>query len=207
MNITKFHFLSSASILIIHCFMVSYAMTVRNLTTDQYALLQFKQQISDPQNILANNWTTITSVCNWVGVSCAVKHRRVRALSLPNMNFTGTIPPHLGNLSFLDFLNLSLNHFEGHLPTELGQLNRLKFIDLSHNFFTGEIPSSINECKNLQSLTLDYNKFSGSISRSIGNISRLKMLYLSYNDFEGFFFFFPSIIFFSKCYSHVHDNR
>ena len=134
MNMTKFHFLSSALILIIHCFMLSYAMIVRNLTTYQYALLQFKQQIIDPHNILTNNWTTTTSVCNWIGVSCADKHRRVTALNLTNMDFTGTIPPHLGNLSFLVSLN-------GHLPTEMRQLNSLKHIELSSNFLSGEIPS------------------------------------------------------------------
>ncbi|KAK5832985.1 hypothetical protein PVK06_016794 [Gossypium arboreum] len=73
-------------------FIVSYAMIVRNLTTDQPALLAFKHQIIDPQNILANNWTTNNSVCNWVGVSCAAKHPRVGVLDLFNMGLTGTIP-------------------------------------------------------------------------------------------------------------------
>ena len=161
MNITKFHFLSSALILIFHCFMVSYAMTVRNLTTDQYALLQFKQRIIDPHNILVN-WTTATSVCNWVGVSCAAKHRRVKALNLPNMNFTGSIPPHLGNLSFLVSLNLSHNNFHGHLPTEMGQLNRLKYIKLSSNFLSGEIPSWFGRLESLHMISLSFNNLSGS---------------------------------------------
>ncbi|WRX26667.1 Leucine-rich repeat-containing N-terminal [Theobroma cacao] len=73
MDMRKLHFLSSA--LFIHCcFLVSYAMiAVRNLTTDQHALLEFKDQTIDPHNILANNWTNTQSVCNWVGVYGSAK--------------------------------------------------------------------------------------------------------------------------------------
>ncbi|XVF23454.1 hypothetical protein REPUB_Repub13aG0040200 [Reevesia pubescens] len=115
-------------------------MIVRKLATDQHALLEFKHQIIDPHNILATNWTTSYSVCNWVGVSCAAKHSRVIALNLPNMDFSGTLPPYLGNLSFLVSLNLSSNNFHGQLPRKLGQLSRLKLIDLNFNFLNGEIP-------------------------------------------------------------------
>ncbi|GMP36424.1 hypothetical protein CsSME_00008562 [Camellia sinensis var. sinensis] len=39
-------------------------------TTDQSALLAFKFGIKfDPTNVLAHNWTTSTSFCNWIGVT------------------------------------------------------------------------------------------------------------------------------------------
>ncbi|XVF82907.1 hypothetical protein PTKIN_Ptkin16aG0088700 [Pterospermum kingtungense] len=165
MNIPNLHFFSSPAflILLIHWFMVSYAMTVRNLTTDQHALLQFKHQITDPQNILANNWTATTSVCNWVGVSCAAKHRRVVALNLPSMDLDGTIPPQLGNLSFLGSLNLSYNNIHGHLPTELGQLSRLKLMDFSNNFLIGKIPSSFGRLNKVSQLIFWKNSLAGII--------------------------------------------
>ncbi|XWS08056.1 hypothetical protein CRYUN_Cryun41cG0045300 [Craigia yunnanensis] len=129
-------------------------MIVRNLATDQHVLLEFKHRIIDPHNIIVNNWTTTYSVCNWIGVFCVAKHRRVRALHLPNINLTGTIPPHLGNLSFLVSLDLSHNNFLGHLPRELVQLSRLKLIDLSFNFLRGEIPLWFGRLDKVLSLSL-----------------------------------------------------
>ncbi|XVF82890.1 hypothetical protein PTKIN_Ptkin16aG0087200 [Pterospermum kingtungense] len=122
--------------------MVSYAMTVRNLTRDQHKLLQFKHRIIDPRNILANNWTTTAFFCNWVGVSCSAKHRRVTALNLSNMDLTGNVPPHLGNLSFLVSLNLC-QQFSRKLQRSIGNLTRLKEIDLWHSALEGEIPREI----------------------------------------------------------------
>ena len=163
MNMSKFHSLWSALMFIL-CFLITDAMIVRNLITDQHALLEFKHRISDPHNILANNWITTYSVCNWVGVSCAAKHRRVRALHLPNMDLTGTISPHLGNLSFLVSLNLSYNNFHGHFPRELGQLSRLKLIELSSNFLIGEIPSWFGRLDKIVNLSLRRNNLTGIIS-------------------------------------------
>ncbi|KAH1064558.1 hypothetical protein J1N35_029545 [Gossypium stocksii] len=203
-----FHFLSSA-LMFFHCFMVTYTVTTRNLTTDQSVLVEFKHQINDPHGILVDNWTTSHSFCNWIGVTCGAKHKRIKALNLPNMNLIGTIPPELGNLSFLASLNLSGNGFHGDLPGELGQMSRLKLVDLSSNFFTGEIPSSfgrlnqvsdlvlsnnnltgaippeISNLLNMRTLDLASNKLSGSIPSSIYNISSLRMVSLSFNGLSG----------------------
>ncbi|XWS08091.1 hypothetical protein CRYUN_Cryun41cG0049000 [Craigia yunnanensis] len=159
-------------------------MIVRNLTTDQHALLEFKYRIIDPHNFLANNWTTTYSVCNWVGVSCTAKHKRVGALNLPNMYLTGTIPPHLGNLSFLVSLNLSDNNFQGRLPRELGQLSRLKFIELSSNFLSGEIPSWFRRLDKVFYLSLRSNSLTGEIPLEY-NISSLKVIDLQNNSLFG----------------------
>ncbi|PQQ21842.1 LRR receptor-like serine/threonine-protein kinase FLS2 [Prunus yedoensis var. nudiflora] len=63
-----------------------------NISRDQSALLALKSYITtDPQNILVN-WSTTTSVCNWVGVTCGARHLRVAVLNLSYMGLTGTIP-------------------------------------------------------------------------------------------------------------------
>ncbi|KAL7241980.1 hypothetical protein ACSBR1_014538 [Camellia fascicularis] len=72
-----------------------------------------------PHNILATNWSSATSVCDWIDVSCGKRHYRVVALNLPNMGIEGTIPPHIGNLSVLSYFNITSNTFHGHLPSEL----------------------------------------------------------------------------------------
>ncbi|CAL9005302.1 unnamed protein product [Prunus brigantina] len=138
---------------------------------------------SDPHNI-SINWSTSTSVCNWVGVTCATRHLRVVSLNLSYMGFTGTIPPDLGNLSFLVALSFNNNSFDGTLPHELSYLHRLKFISLRFNNFMGSIPSWFGSFPKLQRLDLHGNQFSGAIPREIGNLTMLKMIYLDSNNFN-----------------------
>ncbi|XVF23058.1 hypothetical protein REPUB_Repub13aG0005200 [Reevesia pubescens] len=171
--------------------MASLAMTLRNLTTDQFVLLEFKDRILDPHHVLSNNWTTSISVCDWFGVSCGVNHRRVISLDLPNMSLTGTIPPHLGNLSFLVYLDMNNNNFHGHLPKELGQLHRLRLIDLRSNNLNGKIPSWFGNLHKVETLRIG-NNFTGTIPPTLGNMSNLQLLDLQGNQLFGSI---PSIIY------------
>ncbi|TQE04396.1 hypothetical protein C1H46_010015 [Malus baccata] len=121
-------FLSSTTLLLLLLFQyctvyiailtVSSVAAQTNISTDQSALLALKSHITiDAQNILTTNWSTSNSdICNWVGVTCSVHHLRVTALNLSYMGLTGTIPPHLGNLSFLVALEFRNNSFGGTLP-------------------------------------------------------------------------------------------
>ncbi|KAK9016602.1 hypothetical protein V6N11_079097 [Hibiscus sabdariffa] len=142
-----------------------------NITTDQSTLLVFKSHITqDPHNLLATNWSTCTSVCNWIGVTCGSRHHRVTALDLSSLDLTGTIPSQLGNLSFLSWLNIRDNSFHGSLPIELTRLYRLKYLNFGNNSFHGEIPPWFGYLAKLQSLFLDNNYLSGSTLLSILNL-------------------------------------
>ncbi|GLT96522.1 hypothetical protein SLE2022_141370 [Rubroshorea leprosula] len=172
--------------LFIQSFIAPLTMSQKNFTTDQSSLLEFKAYITpDSFNILYPNWSSATSMCNWVGVSCSALHRRVTALDLSNMNLTGSLPPHLGNLSFLVSLNLSGNNFHGHLPPKLGKLRRLRLIDLSSNFLEGSIPDEIGLLSKLKIFRVGKNQLTGTIPRNIGNLTKLREIYLSYNKLEG----------------------
>ncbi|XP_021800142.1 probable LRR receptor-like serine/threonine-protein kinase At3g47570, partial [Prunus avium] len=156
-----------------------------NITTDQSALLALKAHVtSDPHNILVN-WSTTTSVCNWAGVVCGARHLRVASLNLSSMDLTGTIPPYLGNLSFLVELDLRNNSFHDTLPHELSYLRRLKFISFKFNNFMGYIPSWFGSFPKLQSINLRGNQFSGSIPTTIFNLSTLQVLDLRVNILSG----------------------
>ncbi|XWS10618.1 hypothetical protein CRYUN_Cryun38cG0012300 [Craigia yunnanensis] len=160
--------------------------TPNNITTDQLALLALKSHVThDPRNFLATNWSTITSVCNWIGVTCGSKHHRVTALNFSGMVLTGTIQPHMGNLSFLAWLDIGDNNFHGPLPVELSNLRRLKYLNFGNNRFSGEIPSWFGSFTKLQSLFLNDNNFIGVIPSTLGNMSKLEMLVLYDNDFKG----------------------
>ncbi|XP_060671039.1 LRR receptor-like serine/threonine-protein kinase FLS2 [Ziziphus jujuba] len=155
-----------------------------NITTDQSALLVLKSHIThDPQNILSENWSTSSSICSWVGVTCGAKHKRVTMLNLSYMGLTGTVPPQLGNLTFLVELRLENNSFHGSLPVELTRLRRLKMINFGfNNLMKGEIPSWFGLFPKLESLNLYGNQFTGLLPTSIFNLSSLQIMSFKNNQ-------------------------
>ncbi|CDP00847.1 unnamed protein product [Coffea canephora] len=157
----------------------------QNNTVDLNALLAFKAAIFDPQRTIQTNWSTSTSVCNWIGISCNARHYRVAVIDLSYMGIAGTIPPQLGNLSFLIRLNVMNNSFHGHLPTELSRLHRLKYINLASNDFEGEFPSWLGDLSALWYINFESNIFSGSLSGRLSNFTELETIGLGYNFFTG----------------------
>ncbi|MFQ6621057.1 hypothetical protein Gotur_001599, partial [Gossypium turneri] len=81
-------FLNLALLIIFH-FSINhhtYSFLLTTILTDQSALLALKDHvIHDPKNVLTTNWSTSAPVCNWFGVSCGSKHRRVTALNLAGL--------------------------------------------------------------------------------------------------------------------------
>lgn len=161
------------------------ASSVKNNTTDQHALLAFKEQVIDPRNILAYNWSISYPICSWVGISCDARHHRVTKLDLSFSGLGGPISAHLGNISFLVSLNFSGNSFHGHLPNELRQLRRLRFIDFNFNQLSGNLPSWVGSLTKLRMLSLRNNSFTGPFPDSLFNLSKLQTLELRFNTVGG----------------------
>ncbi|XVF49444.1 hypothetical protein PTKIN_Ptkin04bG0012500 [Pterospermum kingtungense] len=181
MEISCFHSL----MLLVHFFILCTA-RLHTLTTDQLALLALKANINlETQSVLANNWTTATSVCNWIGITCGGQPQRVIALNLSSMGLKGTVPPHIGNLSSLALLSIQNNSFYGSLSIELARLRSLKTLDFGVNFLTGEIPLLLWSLPELKSLVLKDNNFLGAVPSSLGNITSLKKIDLSHNQLSG----------------------
>ncbi|XP_027362458.1 probable LRR receptor-like serine/threonine-protein kinase At3g47570 [Abrus precatorius] len=167
-------------------FIASTEISNSNYTIDQSALLAFKSYITlDPQHILASNWSTKSSVCNWFGVTCDTNYGRVTSLTLTSMNLSGSLPPQLGNLTFLVHLDLRNNEFHGTLPRELALLPRLKVVNLCTNQFGGQFPTWVGELSKLHHLSLCNNSFSGSIPKSLSKLLELETLDLSFNFVDG----------------------
>ncbi|CAN1187524.1 LRR receptor-like serine/threonine-protein kinase EFR [Linum perenne] len=112
--------------------------------TDRAALLQFKSMIDHSSLGSLSSWNDSIHFCEWYGVSCSKRHYgRVTALDLQSEGISGSISPHIGNLSFLKLLAVSNNSFIGEIPHEIGRLHRLQKLWLTNNSLSGEIPSNI----------------------------------------------------------------
>ncbi|MBA0878875.1 hypothetical protein Goshw_016121, partial [Gossypium schwendimanii] len=75
-------------------------------------------------------------------------------LNLSNSELHENIPPQIGDLSTLKYLNLSHCWLHGELPP-LGTLSQLEFLDISDNLINGSIPPQLG---NHASLNLRYQK-------------------------------------------------
>ncbi|WCJ41936.1 Leucine-rich repeat protein kinase family protein [Euphorbia peplus] len=183
----KMNSFSVIIILVVLCFLKCIdEIRATDITTDEDALLALKAHITnDPQNLITSNWSNTTSVCNWIGITCGTRHRRVRGIALQNLSLTGTIPPQIGHLSFLVYFSLYNNHFQGSLPIGLANLRRLRLLDLGSNLFDGIIPTWIGFLIQLQYLDLSSNNFGGGVPVSLCNLSKLHHLYVGMNNLEG----------------------
>ncbi|CDP20521.1 unnamed protein product [Coffea canephora] len=185
------YFLFAGALVLLHFIATSSASIIvannhNNSASDLNALLAFKAAIFDPQRIISTNWSASTSVCNWIGITCNARHHRVAAIDLSYMGIAGTIPPQLGNLSFLVRLNVMNNSFHGHLPTELSRLRRLKYINLEGNNFEGELPSWLGALTALRFLSFRDNGFSGPLPQALFNLSSLQIIRFTNNSLSGY---------------------
>ncbi|KAI4305620.1 hypothetical protein L6164_028976 [Bauhinia variegata] len=153
--------------------------------TDRLALLKFKEAIiKDPYGILSS-WNDSTHFCNWSGVWCGRKHRRVTLLQIENYGLSGSISPYIGNLSFLGTIALRHNYLFGQIPREVGRLFRLQELLLRNNKLTGQVPTNLGNCSKLSLISLAINQLVGTIPTEFGSLMKLYFLHVGYNDLTG----------------------
>ncbi|XP_043816490.1 probable LRR receptor-like serine/threonine-protein kinase At3g47570 [Manihot esculenta] len=184
----SFSSLCLLSVIHLLCFNLPVASAIhRNNDTDRLSLLEFKATISnDPLGVMSS-WKSTLHFCRWYGVTCGRRHQRVTMLDLNSLKLSGSISPHVGNLSFLRKLSLQNNSFTHEIPPQIGYLRRLQVLSLYNNSFDGQIPSSISNCSNLVFFYLDNNNFAGKIPAELGSLVKLKAIYLQSNNFIGTF--------------------
>jgi len=152
------------------------------------------------------NWTVTWDLNKpldlWSGIGIG-PNGCVDVVDLSARNLSGQIPPEIGQLKYLNELNLSdnqlyklsgeiagairltnlqlnNNRFNQNIPAEIGNLANLVSLDISHNLFWGEVPATLSNLNNLLKFRLNHNRLSGIIPPMSG----LTHLYIGYNQFN-----------------------
>jgi hypothetical protein len=84
----------------------------------------------------------------------------------------GIIPPELGDLSELEYLDLHSNMLGGTLPRELGRLEHLQYLDVSSNQLVGPLPPELADLQHLTTLVIHHNVFAEPVPAGLASIIR-----------------------------------
>ncbi|CAN6480938.1 unnamed protein product [Victoria cruziana] len=99
--------------------------------------------------------------------------------------FAGPFPQNLPT-SLVD-ISMRNNQLDGSIPMTIGNLKYLQVMDLSQNRLSGWVPATLFEHPSLQQLTLSYNQFWGlQTPPSFGSKSEMIALDLKNNRLSGF---------------------
>ncbi len=142
------------------------------------------------QDHLMWDWLeSLTPCADWNGVVCAAGH--VTELQLhgdypyPQGWLSGTLSPELGQLTYLEKLDLGENRLTGGLPLELTTLAQLQYLDLYGNLLEGPIPPEIGNLTALTHLDLMAYYWTGTLPVEIANLTNLEYLALGSDLPEG----------------------
>ena len=133
----------------------------------------------------ALNWSAAVAMDTWDGITLSGTPPRVTKIILYYKRLIGSIPPELGDLTNLEWVDLGMNELSGSIPPELGDLTNLKGLNLVGNELSGSIPLELGDLTNLEWLDLDANELSGSIPPELGDLTSLEGLDLSANELSG----------------------
>ena len=155
---------------------------VENL--DRAALVALYNATDGPNWLDSENWLTDAPLGEWHGVTTA-SEGRVTSLFFWSNNLRGTIPPELGMLKDLTFLNIGANALTGPIPVELGDIAQLEEAYFQFNDLSGSIPEALGGLQRLRKLGLNHNGFTGAVPENVLRLPRLEFLNLSANDLAG----------------------
>ena len=156
---------------------------------DREALIALYNATDGPNWRKQANWLTDAPLGDWHGVTTDRNGRVIAYDSDPGFtcnNLTGAIPPEIGDLDMLQYLDLSCGHLNGLIPPEIGNLSNLRYLSLNNNEISGPLPAELGNLTNLEVFYLYYNRtLSGSIPPELGSLAQLDTLVLAGNDLSG----------------------
>jgi Leucine-rich repeat (LRR) protein len=96
-----------------------------------------------------------------------------------SLSYRGTI------IQYITGIDFSCNNFTGEIPPEIGNLSMIKVLNLSHNSLTGPIPPTFSNLKEIESLDLSYNKLNGEIPPRLTELFSLEFFSVAHNNLSG----------------------
>ena len=102
-----------------------------------------------------------------------------------NPSLAGTLPTAIGELTEINFLDVSRSRVSGTLPPGLGALQRLQALHAESVRLSGTIPSEICELGMLYTLRLGNNNLTGNLPDEIGRLRSLTYLDVYNNSMQG----------------------
>ncbi|XP_034899670.2 uncharacterized protein [Populus alba] len=89
------------------------------------------------------------------------------------------------NIWYFIGIDFSCNNFTGKIPPEIGNLSMIKALNLSHNSLTGPIPPTFSNLKEIESLDLSYNKLDGEIPPRLTELFSIEVFSVAHNNLSG----------------------
>jgi hypothetical protein len=157
----------------------------------------------------SGNWLT-QPIKTWQNITYDTIARRVKELTLIDIDMGGTLSPSIGQLTELTRFEIQYApRLTGSIPAELWNCNKIGRLQIKFTGMTGGIPAGIESMTsmyeinfqqtylggeipagvfNLPSLTKAYlheSHFTGSVPASLVNATKLVRLYLQSNKLEG----------------------
>ncbi len=153
--------------------------------TDREILEAVYETLRGPGWTNSDNWLTGRPLRHWYGVEVD-RQGRVIGLSLAYNGISGWIPPEIGSLRHLEWLDIGgFSGLAGAIPAELGNLTNLRVLILFDTDLAGTIPAELGNLANLELLILDGNNLEGAIPAELGDLAKLAELILDGNNLEG----------------------
>ncbi|XP_022962556.1 probable LRR receptor-like serine/threonine-protein kinase At3g47570 [Cucurbita moschata] len=158
-----------------------------SIETDKQALISIKSGFINlqPSNPVSSWDNSNSSPCNWTRVSCNKDGNRVVALDLSGLQLSGSLDPHIGNLTFLHSLELQNNLLTGPIPHQISNLFRINLLNMSFNALQGGFPSNISAMAALETLDLTSNNILSTLPHELSLLTNLKVLNLARNHLFG----------------------
>ena len=134
------------------------SISVMGPSPDRETLIAIYNATDGPNWTKQDNWLSEAPVGTWYGITTN-DGGRVTKLELSENDMLGLLPDELGQLAYLDSLNVSHNNIShnnmgGPIPLELGQLERLEYLNLENTRLTGPIPPELGKLERLEYLNL-----------------------------------------------------
>ena len=155
-----------------------------NLSGDGAVLASLYNATGGENWLFKYGWLSDAPIGEWHGVTTD-ENGRVIGLNLNRNGLSGGIPPGLGQLSSLTWLDLSGNELGGEIPPELGNLAKLRWLSLGGNSLEGEIPPELADLAGLHRLALNSNSLQGEIPPELESLASLRGLLLDHNSLSG----------------------